>query len=377
MASLEGEWAALLQEAAVASVFAGYEWQRIWWRFHNQGRSLRLLVAVAGGAVVGILPLYVGTTTYVRVPVRFLRLLGSRGSTKADYLGPLLARGREAEACRALADAVLRMPDWDVLALDDMDPRSGFPDAMARAARGVGIDCRTGRSERIAILDLPPTWDDYLRSLSGNRRYQLRNQRKRIAAAHRARFHVWTDPATLDQGIDRLGELHRKRWQQAGEDRYGFSTPVYIAFHRAVMKAFLARDQLRLYCLDFDDQTVAMVYFYRFRDEIFLFQSGFDPDHAELKPGHALLGHIIEHAIGEGIKVLDFLRGEYRHKDDLATGDRETVYVTAFRARPATWIYRARGIYVPELKEKLKQRVKQVLHRVGLRREPAAADQKR
>jgi CelD/BcsL family acetyltransferase involved in cellulose biosynthesis len=66
-----------------------------------------------------------------------------------------------------------------------------------------------------------------------------------------------------------------------------------------------------------------------------------------------LLGYALEHAIGEGNEVFDFLRGEHRYKDELATGRRETVFVQVFRRTPAALLYRARHVQLPALKARL------------------------
>jgi hypothetical protein len=87
-------------------------------------------------------------------------------------------------------------------------------------------------------------------------------------------------------------------------------------------------------------------------------QSGFDPDFSDVKPGQVLLGHIIENAISEGTKILDFLRGDHRYKDELATGERETVYVTAYRPRPGSLVYVMRRMILPRIKAYVKQRLK-------------------
>jgi CelD/BcsL family acetyltransferase involved in cellulose biosynthesis len=121
------------------------------------------------------------------------------------------------------------------------------------------------------------------------------------------------------------------------------------------MAALLARDRLRLYCLEIDGQVVAMYYFYKFRDAVYLMQSGFDPDFSDVKPGQVLLGYIVEHAIGEKQKVLDFLKGDHRYKDELATGERETLFLTAFRPRPGAFVYRLRRVILPALKARLRQ----------------------
>ena len=357
--SLGPRWAAAQKDAALTSVFETFQWQRLWWESYNRGQALRVIVASEGDTLLGILAVYVQAESILHYPVRLLRFVGSGADTYPDDLGPILAPGRETYVAKALADAVLRLRGWDVLLLADMNPRCPFTQAIAASARAAGLETRTGQSERIAYIDLPATWNDWLQSLHRDRRYRVKNIRKKLQAAHPARFFVWDDPATLDQGIDRLIHLHHKRWKSIGQP-HAFASPEYVAFHRATMKACFARDWLRLYALELSGQVVAMCYFYRFRDAIYLMQSGFDPDFSDVKPGQVLLGHIIEHAIGEGHKVLDFLRGDHRYKDELATGERDTMFVTAFRQTPGAWVYRTRRLYAPVIKARVLKAVRRL-----------------
>jgi CelD/BcsL family acetyltransferase involved in cellulose biosynthesis len=367
MASLAARWEELQNEATVTSVFGSFDWQHLWWETYGRGKPLRLLVATAGAALVGILPLYLDTVPMLRYPVRLLRFVGTGGDTFPDDLGPVLAAGREQEVARALAAAVMGLAGWDVLYLTDMDPTSAFTAAIGAAARTAGHGTVPERSERIAYMDLPASWDLWLKSLSGDRRYRIRNIRKKCSAAHPTRFFVWDDPATLDQGVDRLVHLHHKRWEKAGQS-HAFSSPEYVRFHRSVMAACFRRDRLRLYCLELSGEIVAMYYFYKFRDRVYLMQSGFDPDFGQVKPGQVLLGYIVEHAIGEGHKVLDFLRGDHRYKDELATGERETVQLTAFHRGVGSWVYRARRTYLPAVKAQLVETLGRVRARVAAAR---------
>ncbi len=348
-AALAAEWEALQTSAQVTSVFETFDWQYLWWRTYARGRPLRLVLARSAGALVGILPLFVDTVT-IASPVRLLRLVGTGGDTSPDDLGPLLAAGREAEIAGALADAVLQLPGWDVLLITDLQPENAFRTALELRAAAAGLALRHGRSERIAYLALPKSYEAWLQSLHRDRRYRVRHIRKKLAAAHEARFFVWEDRATLPEGIDTLVRLHLKRWRGRSES---FSSPQYLAFHGALMAACLERDRLRLYCLELSGAIVAMFYFYRFRGRVYLMQSGFDPDFAAFKPGQVLLGHIVEHAIGERHEVLDFLRGDHRYKDELATGERETVFLNVFRPTLGAYLYRTRRIYLPAMKARL------------------------
>jgi CelD/BcsL family acetyltransferase involved in cellulose biosynthesis len=350
-ASLSQAWEALQGGARVTSVFETFDWQYLWWRHYGRGRPLRLILARSAGALVGILPLFIDVDAVtIAAPTRLLRLVGTGGDTSPDDLGPVLAAGREAEIAGALADAVLRLAGWDVLLVTDLQPENAFRAALEARAATAQLATRRGRSERIAFLELPGSYEAWLRSLHRDRRYRVRHIRKKLAAAHQARFFVWNDPATLPEGIDTLVRLHLKRWRGRSES---FSSPAYLAFHGALMAACLERDRLRLYCLEISGVVAAMYYFYRFRGRVYLMQSGFDPDLGAWKPGQVLLGHVVEHAIGERHEVLDFLRGDHRYKDELATGTRETVFFTVFRPTLGAYLYRTRRIYLPAMKARL------------------------
>jgi CelD/BcsL family acetyltransferase involved in cellulose biosynthesis len=352
-AKLERDWERLLAGAAVTSVFASFDWQYLWWRSYGRSRPLRLLVASEGDEVLGIVATYLTTERVLGRPVRLLRFVGTGGDTSPDDLGPVLAAGREADVARALAEALVALDGWDVLHLQDMQPECAFTDALAAAARRASLSSRAGRSERISFLSLPATSDAWLASMHRDRRYRVRKMRRDLAAAHPdARFVSWSEPATLDAGIDRLVHLHQKRWTEAGQ-AHGFSSPEYVGFHRSVMGACLARGRLRLYGLELAGQVVAMFYLYRFRDTLFLMQAGFDPDHARVKPGLVLLAWIVEEAIREGCGALDFLKGEHRYKDELANGERSTTYLTAYRASPGAWAFRVRRVILPALKARV------------------------
>lgn len=353
LAALGPVWCGLLERARVASVFLSWEWLHAWWRIYGKGDRLRVLVARRGENVLGILPVYVQKTRVQRVmPVRILRFVGTGGDTSPDDLDALLDPAHEATTARALAEYVVRkLGGWDVLWLTDMAQESAF-----RHALGEAIGNRSGSagvSARISYLLLPESWEAYLQAQHRDRRYTLRQTRRRIEAQPGARLFLWDDSARLDQAIDRLVALHHLRWQGRDEG-HAFSTPEYVAFHREVMHVCQERGWLRLYCLEIGGEIVAMFYFYRFRDGVYYFQGGFDPALSKLRPGLVLMGYAIEHSIGEGNRVFDMLRGEYEYKTQWAKERRQTYYHRAYRLSPAALAYRLRHELLPALKKQLR-----------------------
>lgn len=354
-ARLAPQWNRLHARAKAASVFNSWLFQYQWWQVYGAQQPLRILVALERGETIGILALYIQRVVMLGVPVQVLRFVGSGGDTHPDDLGPVLAPGRETAAALKLARAALRLSGSDVAVLSDIDPESVFADALERAAAEAGRASLPEMSERVAYINLPASWGEYLKSLTSDRRTRIKGARKKAQAAHALRFFVWDDPAGLGRAIDRLVELHRNRWQAAGGSG-SFATPEYIEFHRQTMKSAFGRGWLRLYCLELDGEIAAITYCYRFRNRVYLMQAGFDPRLARSNPGKVLLGYALEHAIGEGNELFDFLKGEHRYKDQLATGYRSTRGVRVFRNTPGGIAYRLRRIWLPQWKARLLRR---------------------
>ena len=351
-AKLAPEWNRLHEQAAAASVFNSWIWQYQWWQVYGGDQALRIVVALEDGETLGILALYLQTIRVLGVRVRLLRFVGTGADTHPDDLGPMLAPGREEAVARKLAAAALSFGDADVVLLTDIDAQSAFQRALEQAAAERGRTRLGGVSQRIAYTELPRSWPEFLKSLSSDRRSRLKSARRKAAEGRALRFFVWQDGARLDQAVDRLVELHRSRWREAGGSE-SFATREYVEFHRHIMKAALPRGWLRLYCLELDGEIAAITYCYRFRNRVYLMQAGFDPARAKLNPGKVLLSYALEHAIEEGNQVFDFLRGEHRYKDELATGHRNTLCLRVFRHTLGAFAYRLRRIWAPTWKARL------------------------
>lgn len=341
---LQPHWEALHARAQHPSVFNNWHWLTRWWCHYGTQRSLYLIAAWRGPVLVGLLPLAVQTVkVWGMVRVKMLTNLGCGGDTTPDDLDALVDPDCADAVAQALADHLCRTSGaWDVARICDYHADTALARAFARA----GV--HTQVSARISWLALPPSWDAYLATLHRDRRNLIRRMRRRAARGRGARFFVWDDPATLDAAFDRLVDLHRKRW--AGSGGGSFHSPAYLGLHREVMHQLMHDGALRLYCLEIGSEIVAMQYSWRDRDTVYYFQSGFDPAHAALRPGFVLMSHAIEHAIGEGARVFDMLRGQYAFKTQWAPLQRELLSSELWRATPAALAWRLRHHVAPAVK---------------------------
>jgi len=351
--ALAPEWQELHERALGASVFNSWEWLYAWWGEYRRSAPLRIVLVRQGEVLCGILPVYIDSVRLLRVvPVRILRFIGVGGDTAPDDLDALLDPAHANEAARVLVSAICQEleGEWDVLALSDMAEDSVLRQVLSGVFDNGMV--KKGVSASIAYLTLPKSWDSYLEGLHRDRRYTLRQTRRRILSQPESRLFVWDDAARLDEAIDRLVALHLLRWRDRGEE-HAFSTREYINFHRRVMHAFQTKGWLRLYCLEVGGVIIAMYYCYRFRNHIYYFQGGFDPAFSKSRPGLVLMGAAIEHAIGEGNEVFDMLRGEYEYKTQWAKQRRSTHYCTAYHLSIPALLYRLRREWLPALKHSL------------------------
>jgi CelD/BcsL family acetyltransferase involved in cellulose biosynthesis len=329
--SLAGEWRSLVNTSDRNSIFVTYEWQSQWWKHYGANGELAILTARADGQLVGILPAYIQKQRLRGgLTARVLRFIGTGGDTSPDYLDAILADSHAPAAAIEFARTLLEWNGWDILKLTDSDESSPLRHALTEAAARAGLPCESELSARISIAHLPKTFDEYLAGMSGDRRYTVRNTRRKFAALPGARFTIHQDPATLDQAIDRLIELHHLRWGPRDPD-HAFATNEYVAFHRAIMHDCMRNGWLRLCALETEGRTIAMYYCYAYRGTWYYFQSGFDPAVERVRPGLVLMGHMFEAAINENSTVFDMLRGEYDFKKVWAKQIRETHGVTIRR----------------------------------------------
>ena len=333
-------WDRLVDEAPEGSVFQTFDWQTAWWRMFGENRKLRIILVKEGeDHLVGILPLYIEYVNILPlVGVRRIRLVGYGGDTAPDDLGAIVSAGADsAQVSALLADGLMSIrSQWDIAVFEDLEPNSPLIPALQNRSEGK-IEIKGGA--RIAFVELPRSWDEYLGKLSSNRRWKLRRGRTRLNKRTPYRFHVVADRNELDVFYPELIRLHHDRWQHRSQT-FGFSSDRYVEFHRSVMADMLARDCLRFMLLISKDGVIAANYCYRWKGAFYFFQGGFARAYEPYRLGEVMMGHAIEQAISEGMHSFDMLRGEHDYKKSLTDQVRKRTHLHVYRPTMRTVSYR-------------------------------------
>ncbi len=303
LTALEPSWSALAQSAPLATPFQSPEWLLPWWRQFGTGRPVVAAVH-AGEQLVGLL----ACTVLDEPPQRKLLPMGAGIS---DYLDALLAPDAPPGCVDLLLQAVLEGAG-NVTSCDfaDLPPGAALRDVAAppgwRMEAGVGSPC--------PVLALPAAAGDLRHAIPAGIHRKLRMNRHR-AERSGGWTHEFGDTDLADR-LDALARLHGARWDARGEPGGVFADPRVLVFIKEAAPGLQRSGILRLHGLRFGTDLVACCMALKSaQGRLLLYLSGFDQAHAFRSPGTILLGGIIENAIADGCREIDFLRGgeSYKH----------------------------------------------------------------
>ncbi len=158
------------------------------------------------------------------------------------------------------------------------------------------------------ILALPENFDAYLQSLGRKERHELKRKNRKFETEHPdIRFEAMTEAH-----IDSLLTLMRKN-----SDKDTFLTPDMEHFFRDLPLA--AGNTLRQFSLVRDFEYCATTLAFQVDTSLLLYNSGYNPDIEG--SGWYLKTKIVESAISQSLKSINFLQGGERYKYDLGAAD--------------------------------------------------------
>lgn len=319
---LDRAWEDVLGRDPEAGVFSHPAWLRVWWETMGTGE---LLVAVVWDDDE---PIAVFASCTCVDEDGLLSFLGSEDVT--DEQVPVAVPGREVEALRFYLSWAFGDGRFSRLRFHSVHEHDRWLDALEQVAQTEGMTVSREQVDVAPAIDLPSTFDDYLASLKGHDRHELRRKRRRLSEAgewrvRRAHVVGW------EEDLAAFFAFHR----DAPGDKGGFFTPERERFFRRLAADLFLLGLARLDVLELSGEVVAATFSFEFRDTFALYNSSFRADLAKLAPGMVLTGCLIEEAIAAGRRTFDFLRGDERYKKRFGPRARPVWELTLASRAPA------------------------------------------
>jgi len=302
LSTLAVEWRALWERDPTASIFHTDEYASTAWETElGADRALAVVTMREAGLLVGL-----GAVTID--PDGGLRFLGNAEIT--DYLGPISAEADRGRFADAFIGAIAGLPGWSFAELLGLAADSGWPDALARAAKDAGFDVEHGRHDVCPRIALSGSFDDYLAGLPSKLRHEIRRKARRLEREIGGYAIRLSDDAGLDVDLETFYQMHRASQGPKGKFLHDDMVPVFSR----LAHTFAARGWLRLAWLEAEGAPLAATLSFSERGVWSVYNSAYDHTKRDLGPGMVLMGDTIRLATEEGCSVVDLLRGDEPYK---------------------------------------------------------------
>lgn len=338
LGALHGPWRDLLRRSPADTIFLTPEWTEAWLDAYGEGDGLRTIAVYRGETLIGLALLALRRAARREWPLHRRLVFAADGSGDSDHLDIIAAQGEAAAVVDTVMAQIEGLTDvWNALAWNEIPQTSPILAALRDwlDARGWFVETETVPCARV---DLPGTWDAYLKGLKPRMRTKVRSLLKRADGDPELVFDRCTDAVDLAPRLESLYALHRSRWELRGQAGI-FTDPAKRAFYARMGATFLERGWLRFYSLRWRGQDIAHQFCFERDGVMSLLQEGFDKTWAERGVGNTLRALVFRDCVARGVTVYDFLAGITSHK--LSWGAYQTqnlrLLVAPHGLRPATY----------------------------------------
>ena len=325
--TLAKAWDRLVERSVTRVPFLLHAFQRIWWSTHGGGEwpeaDLHLAVGYQGDdEPSAIAPLFLTSTPDGK---RVLMLLGS--IEIADVLDFI---GTEQDLRRfipALVVALESIEGWDCIDLYNLLEGTPTRELLCKAATDRGWSVEDRRLQPAPYISLGSSWEGYLESLDSKQRRELKRKMRRTADY----------PASVDwRLVNPAADLHEQvdaflNLMAMDSQKDHFLTQSMRTHFHSLAGAAAEQGWLQLAMLDVAGEPVFAYFNFDYEGKLWIYNSGFDPNHASLSPGWVLMGHLIQWAIEHDRYEIDFLRGDEEYKYRLGGVNRFVTRMTIMR----------------------------------------------
>ena len=321
-------WNELLFSSEQNCIFLTHEWISSWWKCFSEDNSLEILIFTDEKEnPVGIAPFMTKNRT--------LRFIASH--EVSDYCDAITVEGRREEFYVDLLN-YFKTDYSDIKKIELINLKSSSPTLafLPSLAPEHEFSSSCTETEVVPLLDLPSSYEDYMRRLSKKNRHELRRKFKRMESLDGVKIKQITDTKELESSIETFITLHKKGGPSREKfwERKGMSD-----FFHEVTYRFSLQKWVELNFLFHEDRIMASLLNFSYSDQIYFYNVTFNKDFAWYSPGLFLFNHCIKQAISEGKRKADFLRGREKYKYYFGAEDSKIFQLTLTQGKNRTSLF--------------------------------------
>lgn len=307
------DWDGLIKESTTATFFQTKEWLKLWLKHWGKDLEVVIYAVFDKDELIGIAPFGISDK---------INILGAPdpliGNSFNDFGDIIIKSGREKEVWEAILDKLNNetMKQWNNVKIELNYIREESPSFKILKALGSRVE----EMEVSPYINLPKAWDEYLSTLDRHDRHEIRRKIRKIEGENIIKVCGEINIQSINSFFKLMAD--------SSEDKSNFLTSDARSYLTEVIIQLGSKKLLALCFLKYGSENIAAILLLFQKDEVLLYNSGFDPKYSYLAPGLILNAYAIKQGIEEGKSRFDFLRGGEKYKYDLGGKERKLFKVT-------------------------------------------------
>jgi CelD/BcsL family acetyltransferase involved in cellulose biosynthesis len=283
-------------------VFTIPAWLKIWWQSFGAGAEQFIRSVYQEKQIIGIAPLQIRSRT--------ASIIGN--VDVCDYQDFIISPGKESEFFNAILD------DLNLKGVTDLHLETVRPDSSAvvhlvpiAISRGYKVDYHP--SDVSSDLLLLRNWEEYLSSLDGKQRHELKRKMRNLQNTGENRYYCTSERGEMRSAIEQFLKL----FPESRGDKAQFMTAEMQTYFRKLTLSLAEVGVVRFGTLEFERKPVAMVMYFDYNNNVYLYNSAYDPNYRSMSVGIISKAGCIRDNIEKNKQRFDFLKGPEIYKSYL------------------------------------------------------------
>ncbi len=309
-------WKSLLARNPNSTLFCSPTWQAAVVNEFVPAGQFRLITVSRGENLLAVLPLGLNTASMLETPGRWV----------TDYLDPLIDAGAAEECWAIILELLNELWDWSVIGMQLQHVRGNSP--LREILKNLAPKFSFEYEERCLLMapyiPLPKTWDEYLASLDGHERKEIKRKIRNAQTKGQMKWLTLTKWDEMAEAFERALSGMR----QAESLKADFTEEILLGYLRRLCPKLSAQGDFYVQELWVDGKASAWLLALRSAQGPMIYNTSYDFAQKQWSPGIVSFSLAIQDAIAAGNPVFNLLRGGEEYKKRLGAKDMELFRVT-------------------------------------------------
>lgn len=280
-------------------VFTLPAWLKVWWKHFSSGAELYLRSVRQNGQIIGIAPLQIRNGV--------ASIIGNMNVS--DYQDFILSPGYERDFYTAILDD-LKKKNIQKLRLETVRPDSTIVTFLLPLLKTLDYKVDYHQIDVSSDIKLPVGWDQYLKVLDSKQRHELKRKLRNLQDIGETNYRIIKDKSEIPRMVDTFLHL----FPEARKDKAEFLTKEMENFFRSLAISLSEQGIIGFGSLETGGKPLAMVMYFDYNENIYLYNSAYDPHYKSFSVGIISKALCIQESILERKTRFDFLKGSEQYK---------------------------------------------------------------